>query len=291
MKQMDPIIQGMVGDLSKLIDIQQKFSEPRAPPSCTVDRLATDVLRGGRRRAGRGHAGRASRVRFLRIRCSGAASGYTSRIESSGRDEATELLSALRDMNSGLGAMVTHIRTGAEAIAGGASEVASATSSCRAAPEEHASRLRRRLPRWRSYSRETQRRQRATAPHRPRRRRAARDVCQGREHVPGIHDSSRRISGIIGVIDGISLETNILAPHAVVEAARAGEQGRGFAGSRPPRCAAESAKEIRSSSRLPWSRVEAGSRLVEQAGKTMDELVGSVKKVAEIMMEIASAKK
>ena len=109
-----------------------------------------------------------------------------------------------------------------------------------------------------------------------------------------VTDSSRRIGDIIGVIDGISFQTNILALNAAVEAARAGEQGRGFAvvASEVRSLAqrsAESAKEIRGLIKNSVSRVEAGAKLVEQAGKTMDELVGSVKRVAEIMTEIASA--
>ena len=109
-----------------------------------------------------------------------------------------------------------------------------------------------------------------------------------------VSDSSRRIGDIIGVIDGISFQTNILALNAAVEAARAGEQGRGFAvvASEVRSLAqrsAESAKEIRGLIENSVNRVEAGAKLVEQAGKTMDELVSSVKKVAEIMTEIAAA--
>jgi methyl-accepting chemotaxis protein len=109
-----------------------------------------------------------------------------------------------------------------------------------------------------------------------------------------VTDSSKRITDIIGVIDGIAFQTNILALNAAVEAARAGEQGRGFAvvASEVRSLAqrsAESSKEIRGLIENSVSRVEAGARLVEQAGRTMDELVGSVKKVAEIMTEIAAA--
>ncbi len=109
-----------------------------------------------------------------------------------------------------------------------------------------------------------------------------------------VSDSSRRIGDIIGVIDGISFQTNILALNAAVEAARAGEQGRGFAvvaaevRSLAQR-SAESAKEIRGLIEASVNRVEAGAKLVEQAGKTMDELVASVKKVAGFMTEIAAA--
>jgi methyl-accepting chemotaxis protein len=109
-----------------------------------------------------------------------------------------------------------------------------------------------------------------------------------------VAQSSKRISDIISVIDGIAFQTNILALNAAVEAARAGEQGRGFAvvASEVRSLAqrsAESAKEIRGLIESSVGRVEAGARLVEQAGKTIEELVVSVRKVAEIMTEIASA--
>jgi methyl-accepting chemotaxis protein len=112
--------------------------------------------------------------------------------------------------------------------------------------------------------------------------------------MEGIEGSSKRVVDIISVIEGISFQTNILALNAAVEAARAGEQGRGFAvvasevRSLAQRSAA-SAKEIRGLIENSVARVEAGARLVQQAGQTMDELVVSVRKVATIMTQIASA--
>ena len=109
-----------------------------------------------------------------------------------------------------------------------------------------------------------------------------------------INHSSRKIADIIGVIDGIAFQTNILALNAAVEAARAGEQGRGFAvvasevrslASR----SAEAAKEIKSLINASVDKVESGSRLVQDAGSTMDEIVGSVRKVSEIIGEIMAA--
>ena len=109
-----------------------------------------------------------------------------------------------------------------------------------------------------------------------------------------IQASSRRIADIIGTIDGIAFQTNILALNAAVEAARAGEQGRGFAvvagevRSLAQR-SAEAAREIKSLIGTSVDKVEAGSRLVKDAGSTMDEIVASVQRVADIIGEISAA--
>ena len=119
-------------------------------------------------------------------------------------------------------------------------------------------------------------------------------VLQVVETMKGINDSSRRIADIIGVIDGIAFQTNILALNAAVEAARAGEQGRGFAvvaaevRNLAQRSAA-AAKEIKTLIGDSVEKVERGSKLVGQAGVTMDEVVASVKRVTDIMSEIANA--
>ena len=109
-----------------------------------------------------------------------------------------------------------------------------------------------------------------------------------------INSSSKKISDIIGVIDGIAFQTNILALNAAVEAARAGEQGRGFAvvASEVRSLAARSAqaaKEIKSLIGASVEKVEGGSRLVADAGKTMTEIVSSVQRVSDIIGEITAA--
>jgi methyl-accepting chemotaxis protein len=109
-----------------------------------------------------------------------------------------------------------------------------------------------------------------------------------------INHSSKKISDIIGVIDGIAFQTNILALNAAVEAARAGEQGRGFAVvagevRNLAQRSAGAAKEIKGLIGASVERVEAGSRLVSQAGQTMGEIVGSVQRVSDIIGQITAA--
>ncbi|CDN89222.1 Methyl-accepting chemotaxis sensory transducer [Hydrogenophaga intermedia] len=109
-----------------------------------------------------------------------------------------------------------------------------------------------------------------------------------------INHSSRKINDIIGVIDGIAFQTNILALNAAVEAARAGEQGRGFAVvagevRNLAQRSAEAAKEIKGLIGASVERVDAGSRLVADAGQTMSEIVGSVQRVSDIIGEITAA--
>ena len=114
------------------------------------------------------------------------------------------------------------------------------------------------------------------------------------ETMDSISASSKKVVDIIGVIDGIAFQTNILALNAAVEAARAGEQGRGFAvvASEVRNLAqrsAAAAKEIKVLIGSSVERVDAGARLVDQAGATMDEIVTGVKRVTDIMAEISHA--
>ena len=109
-----------------------------------------------------------------------------------------------------------------------------------------------------------------------------------------INDSSRKIGDIIGVIDGIAFQTNILALNAAVEAARAGEQGRGFAVVAGEvrtlaQRSAEAAKEIKALINSSVDKVESGARLVQNAGQTMGEIVGSVQRVGDLIGEISAA--
>ena len=119
-------------------------------------------------------------------------------------------------------------------------------------------------------------------------------VADAVEAMKGINAASTKIADIIGVIDEIAFQTNLLALNAAVEAARAGEQGRGFAvvaqevrslASR----SAEAAKEIKTLIQDSVGKVEHGSRLVNDSGHTLEDIVASVKKVTDIVAEIAAA--
>jgi methyl-accepting chemotaxis protein len=119
-------------------------------------------------------------------------------------------------------------------------------------------------------------------------------VGQVVQTMKGINDSSRKIADIIGVIDGIAFQTNILALNAAVEAARAGEQGRGFAVVASEvrslaKRSADAAREIKALISASVERVEQGSAQVDQAGKTMAEIVAAIARVTDIVAEISTA--
>jgi methyl-accepting chemotaxis protein len=310
MNELDPIVQKSLFELNRLIDLQRKANaEAIATATVVGDRLAWTVygvicvmlvLAGlvawatTRSISGplRDSVAVARRV---------ASGDLTSRIEAEGLDEAAELLTALREMNDGLGRMVTQIRSGAESIAVGAGEVAAGNQSLSSRTEEHASSLEETASTLEEFTATVK--QNAERAGQASKLAASASITaeKGGEVVSkvvvtmqDVSSSSKRISDIIGVIDGISFQTNILALNAAVEAARAGEQGRGFAvvaaevRSLAQRSAA-SAKEIRGLIENSVGRIEAGAKLVEQAGRTMSELVTSVRKVAEIVTEIAAA--
>lgn len=119
-------------------------------------------------------------------------------------------------------------------------------------------------------------------------------VAQVVSTMDQINESSKKIGDIIGVIDGIAFQTNILALNAAVEAARAGEQGRGFAVVASEvrglaQRSAAAAREIKALIGTSVDRVEAGAKLVAEAGSTMSEIVGSVQNVSQIIGEISTA--
>jgi methyl-accepting chemotaxis protein len=310
MNAVDPAINRMLGDFDRLSEIQKKANQDATDSAIAMgERLAmtTYVVEGLVLFIAVLLAWALARSIVVPLREAVAiarrvASGdLTSQIVPKGRDEAAELIAALRDMNVGLASMVQQIRAGSESIALGANQVAAGNQQLSSRTEEHASSLEETASTLEEFTTTV----RQNAEHAKQANSLAGTASATAEKggevvsrvvttMQEVSTSSKRISDIIGVIDGISFQTNILALNAAVEAARAGEQGRGFAvvasevRSLAQRSAA-SAKEIRGLIEESVGRVENGARLVEQAGKTMDELVVSVKRVAEIMTEIASA--
>jgi methyl-accepting chemotaxis protein len=230
-----------------------------------------------------------------------AAGDLTARPELQGRDEVQRLMAALASMSERMQGVVGEVRHGAEAILGASSEVASGNQDLSTRTEQTASSLQQTASAVEQLTATTQQAG-ASASQADQMARGAAEVARRGGAVvnevvstmQAISASSRRIGDIIGVIDGIAFQTNILALNAAVEAARAGEQGRGFAvvagevRSLAQR-SADAAREIKSLIGSSVERVEAGSRLVGDAGSTMAEIVASVQRVTDIIGEIASA--
>jgi methyl-accepting chemotaxis protein len=304
MNAVDPAVNKMLGDFERLSEIQKKANQDATDTAIAMgDRLAmtTYVVEGLVLFIAVLLAWALARSIVVPLREAVAiarrvASGdLTSEIVPKGRDEAAELIAALREMNVGLASMVTQIRAGSESIALGANQVAAGNQQLSSRTEEHASSLEETASTLEEFTTTVRQNAEHAKLASALAGTASATAEKGGEVVSrvvttmqDVSTSSKRISDIIGVIDGISFQTNILALNAAVEAARAGEQGRGFAvvasevRSLAQRSAA-SAKEIRGLIEESVGRVENGARLVEQAGKTMDELVASVKRVAEIM--------
>ncbi len=230
-----------------------------------------------------------------------AAGDLTSRIDVSGRSETAQLLSALKDMQGSLVRVVGGVRGNAEGVATASAQIAQGNQDLSQRTEEQASALEQTAASMEQLSSTVGQNADNARQANQLTMNAASMAVRGGEVVnqvvvtmKGINDSSRKIADIIGVIDGIAFQTNILALNAAVEAARAGEQGRGFAvvASEVRNLAgrsAEAAKEIKSLINASVERVEHGTVLVEQAGTTMTEVVGSIKRVADIMGEISAA--
>ena len=218
-----------------------------------------------------------------------------------GQSETAQLLQAMQRMQQSLLGTVSSVRSGADSVATASAEIAQGNADLSARTEDQASAL--------EQTSATMEQLNATVRQNADNAAQANQLAQSASQVArdggvvvgevvttmrGIEDSSRRIADIISVIDGIAFQTNILALNAAVEAARAGEQGRGFAvvagevRSLAQR-SAEAAKEIKGLISDSVERVQNGTQLVDRAGLTIQDIVTSVQKLADLVGEISSA--
>ena len=230
-----------------------------------------------------------------------ALGDLTQTIRVSTTDETGNLLQALKDMNESLVRIVGEVRAGTDTISTASGQIATGNLDLSARTEAQAGSLEETASSMEELT--------STVKQNADNARQANQLVVSASdfavkggavvgqvvHTMGsIKESSRKIVDIIGVIDGIAFQTNILALNAAVEAARAGEQGRGFAvvatevRNLAQRSAA-AAKEIKTLIGDSVEKVDAGSKLVDEAGTAMNEIVTSVKHVADIMSEITAA--
>lgn len=230
-----------------------------------------------------------------------AKGDLTSHIEVRSSDEIGQLLTALKTMNESLVGLVGDVRQSSDSIATGSAEIATGNSDLSQRTEEQASNLQQTAASMEQLT-ATVKQNSDTARQANQLATSASDAAANGGIVVGqvvdvmgqITASSKKIADIIAVIDGIAFQTNILALNAAVEAARAGEQGRGFAvvASEVRSLAqrsADAAKQIKTLIGESVVKVETGSKLADEAGKSMDDIVGQVKRVADLIGEISSA--
>ena len=222
-------------------------------------------------------------------------------LNAEGKDETAQLLRALAHMTDNLTRIVSTVRQGSEGVATASAQIASGNHDLSARTEQQASALEETAASMEELSATVKQNADSAKQANQLALSASTVAIKGGEVVAqvvdtmkGINDSSKKISDIISVIDGIAFQTNILALNAAVEAARAGEQGRGFAvvASEVRSLAgrsADAAKEIKTLIGASVERVAQGTELVDQAGATMTEVVGSIKRVSDLMGEISAA--
>jgi methyl-accepting chemotaxis protein len=230
-----------------------------------------------------------------------AEGDLTNFIESDETDETGQLLNALGNMRSSLVTTVSAVRANADKVSAASSEISESNNNLSTRTEQQAGSLEEAASSMEELSATVKQNADGAKQANQLALNASTVALKGGsvvgqvvETMKGINESSRKISDIISVIDGIAFQTNILALNAAVEAARAGEQGRGFAvvASEVRSLAgrsAEAAKEIKSLINTSVERVEFGSNLVDAAGVTMTEVVSSIQRVTDIMGEISAA--
>jgi methyl-accepting chemotaxis protein-2 (aspartate sensor receptor) len=225
----------------------------------------------------------------------------TQPFRSNRRDEIGTLVGEVETMRQRFVDLMTQVRSATDSINTASAEIASGNQDLSARTEQAASNLEETAASMEQLT-STVRQSADSARQANQLASSASEIAVRGGNVVGqvvttmdeINASSKKISDIIGVIDAIAFQTNILALNAAVEAARAGEQGRGFAVvagevRNLAQRSAEAAKEIKGLIGSSVDKVEAGSRLVAEAGQTMSEIVGSVQRVSDIIGEITAA--
>jgi methyl-accepting chemotaxis protein len=230
-----------------------------------------------------------------------ASGDLTSTIVVTTRDETGQLMQALKDMNDSLVNIVGEVRHGTDTIATASAEIAAGNMDLSTRTEQQASSLEETASSMEELTSTVKQNADNARQANQLAVSASQVAIKGGEMVTqvvgtmeAINTSSRKIADIIGVIDGIAFQTNILALNAAVEAARAGEQGRGFAvvASEVRNLAqrsASAAREIKGLITDSVEKVDAGTKLVDQTGTTMRDIVDSVRRVTDVISEISAA--
>ncbi|KJV27208.1 methyl-accepting chemotaxis protein [Luteibacter yeojuensis] len=216
-------------------------------------------------------------------------------------DELGQLQAAFKAMDERLAAIVTEVRHGSGSVSTAAQQISRGNDDLSQRTQEQASSLEETASSMEEMT-STVKQNAENASHANQLARGAREqaekggevVAQTVVAMREINSSSKKISDIVSLIDEIAFQTNLLALNAAVEAARAGEQGRGFAVVATEvrnlaQRSAGAAKEIKGLINDSANKVKAGSELVDQSGKALAEIVDSVKKVTDIVAEIAAA--
>ncbi len=309
-EQFSPAVQAYVGALRELVQLEERVQERyndelREARGLTIKiaGAAVIVILGGIL------AGAAVLIRSIReplqdandLAARIAEGDLSARIDTSRGDEFGDLMKSLARMNESLARMVQQVRQSTDSIAIASAEIATGNHDLSVRTEQTSSDLQSTASAMEELT--------STVSHSAGNARQASQLATSASTVAQkggtvvqevvstmneINASSKKIADIIGVIDGIAFQTNILALNAAVEAARAGEQGRGFAvvASEVRSLAgrsAEAAKEIKALINTSVLKVDSGAKLVGQAGETMNEIVQSVRRVADVIGEITSA--
>ena len=309
-EQYTPIVMAYIATLRELVEMEEKvmvsFIEETSQARTSIARILTAffallfaaILMGA---AWLIRSIRQPLVQANALAASIAQGDLSMQIDTSRGDEFGDLMKSLAAMNQSLGRMVGQVRQSTDSIATASAEIASGNNDLAQRTEQTSSNLQStassmdQLTTTVRQSADNARQASTLAANASSvAEKGGAVVKQVVSTMEEINVSSRKISDIIGVIDGIAFQTNILALNAAVEAARAGEQGRGFAvvASEVRSLAqrsAEAAKEIKMLIGTSVDKVASGTKLVSDAGATMSDIVQSVRKVTDVIGEITAA--